>query len=590
EIELVWFQQPHIAEWLQVGVLLRAFGTVKRSGKKLQLQSPEYEVEAADDEDEIQVGRIVPVYPATRGVPQRALRTASHAVLELAEEVDGGPYDHFFPDGLAPPESYRAIHFPDDFEQLAKARDRFLFESLFSYASGLVFRRQQYRGVPASRFGVTEELDQKIRSVFPFVLSPEQDRVVAEIRRDLDGDVPMYRLLQGDVGTGKTAVSIYAILVAVRAGRQAALMAPTEILAEQHVRTLRRLLSKYPVRIDLLTGSSRAAGRQDTLDGLASGAVHVLVGTHALVQDSVQFARLGLVVIDEQHRFGVRERQRLFEKGDAPHLLVMTATPIPRSLCMTCYGDLDLSLIRERPGGQGVVTRTVAAGQQGRAFAAVREELARGRQAYFVYPLVEESEELALPAASEALERLRGVFTGQSVDWVHGRMNAEEKEERLGRFRAGEIQVLVATSVVEVGIDVPNATVLYLEDASRFGLAQLHQLRGRVGRGEHPGVCFVSTAGVSDEIKERLEVFAATPDGFGLAEEDLRRRGPGELLGRRQSGRPSRALFQPLAHLDRFAEVRKLADRFWAESENQPFRGLWSEHLPSDDADLSEFL
>jgi ATP-dependent DNA helicase RecG len=405
----------------------------------------------------------------------------------------------------------------------------------------------------------------------------------------------MYRLLQGDVGTGETAVALYALLVAVRHGEQGALMAPTEALALQHHRTLLELLAPHPrVVVRLLTGSTRTRERDEILDGLGTGKVHIAVGTHALVQDAVRFARLGVAVVDEQHRFGVRERKRLREKGEHPHILVMTATPIPRSLSMTCYGDLDLSVLRERPPGrQPVRTRIVQPGDRARALELVRRELEAGRQAYFIYPLIEESETLSLPAAEAGYERLaRDVFPEFRVGLVHGRQPAGEKDEALLAFRRGETHVLVATVVVEVGIDVPNASVLFIEDATRFGLAQLHQLRGRVGRGVHPGFCLVGLGegGAGAEARERLRIFASTDDGFRLAEEDLRIRGPGDYLGLRQAGRPLADLANPMEDLETFLDVKRLAEEFWRRPESAGYRTTWRRALLGVGSGAGEFL
>ena len=388
----------------------------------------------------------------------------------------------------------------------------------------------------------------------------------------------MHRLLQGDVGTGKTAVALYSLLIAVRNGRQGAIMAPTEVLAQQHYTTIRKYLAGHPaVRIALLTGAVTGRRRRELLEELAGGKIHIVVGTHALVQETVIMKNLGLAIIDEQHRFGVNERSRLRKKGQEPHILVMTATPIPRSLCMTIYNDLDLSIIKERPPGrQPVQTYLVKPEKKSDSIDFVRKELRAGRQAFFVYPLVEESEKLDLPAAVAGRERLATeVFPEYRVGLVHGRLSSEEKDEALESFRAGRTQILVATSVIEVGIDVPNATVLYVENAGRFGLAQLHQLRGRVGRGSHGGYCLVSLEGSGEEALKRLDIFAGTDDGFKLAEEDLRLRGPGDYLGIRQSGLPFGGFGNPVLNVEAFKKVRTLAEDFWERPESAAFIDRW---------------
>jgi ATP-dependent DNA helicase RecG len=602
----VWFNQPYLADIIGAGGRIFLYGEVKppyrgkrgRASGRLQMVAPEFELDAADPdegdevpgalsspEESLHMGRIVPIYPASRGLTQRCLRRLVHSALRI-RQVDrpgAGAYEAAVPEAIPRPRAIRSIHFPEDEAALRAARERLVREEYFRFSSRLIRRREMFRTAGAPRFEVREELDRKIRSIFPFSFTEDQDRAVGEISRDLEGPAPMYRLLQGDVGTGKTAVALYALLVAVRNRCQGALMAPTEVLAEQHVRTITGYLAKHPaVRIALLTGALPPARKREVQAGIAAGKYHIVLGTHALIQEAVKFRDLGLVVIDEQHRFGVRERAALRQKGDRPHLLVMTATPIPRSLCLTAYGDLDLSLLVHRPPGRRPV-RTVLVSGRGRekAMAAIRVELRAGRQAYFVYPLIDESETLAVPAAVAAHRRLsREVFPEFPVGLLHGRMPSEEKEERLRRFREGTDRVLVATVVVEVGIDVPNATVLVLEDASRFGLAQLHQLRGRIGRGPHSSTCFVGADEVSAEGRERLRAFAASEDGFKIAEEDLRLRGPGDFLGVRQAGWPEFVLGNPIQDIDRFLEVRGLAERFWADPRNRARFPDWD--LPED--------
>ena len=574
-VDLVWFHQPSIAEWIPAGSTLFVAGEVKRHGQNLQIVSPEFAIDTGGES--IHFGRIVPVYPLTKGISQRVLRELVWAALGSLRELPDDPFVRFHSDAGPLEDALREAHFPRGLAEIERARARFAFNRQFEFASRIVLRRRSFRDAEGVALPATDELDAKIRSLFPFALTDDQDRAVAEITRDLQGSSPMYRLLQGDVGTGKTAVAVYALLVAVRGGGQGAILAPTEVLAEQHFRTVTDLLAKYPVRVACLTGSTKTAARREILAELRSGRIHLIVGTQALLQDTVEFSRLLVAIVDEQHRFGVRERKALREKGGRPHVLVMTATPIPRSLCMTCYGDLDLSTLRERPAGRPpVVTRLVPRAKFRPAVDFVRRQLAAGRQAYFVYPLVEESEAWSLPTAVERHERLaRDVFPEFEVGLVHGRMAAAEKEAILAKFRTGEVNVLVATVVVEVGIDVPNATVIFIEDASRFGLAQLHQLRGRVGRGAHPGYCLVGTHGASREARARLEAFARTNDGFRLAEEDLRLRGPGDYLGLRQSGRPDPFGGHPLEDLERFQRVRELAESFWARPEHEPLVDCW---------------
>ena len=572
-LELVFFQRPYLVEWLRTGVHLFAYGSVKRHRGRLQLSAPEFELVDASEDDaaaSLSVGRLVPIYPLTRGVGQRQVRGLVAQALDAFERQGGGaggttPYDRFHPEGPEPLAAYRAIHFPDEEDDVARGRRRFVFDEYFRFASALWFRRRAIRRLEGRALSSDDALAAKIRSVFPFELTGDQERAVAEIVDDLCRPVPMYRLLQGDVGTGKTVVALWAMLVALRGGYQSALLAPTELLARQHHATLRGFLREHPVCIELLTSSVRGARRREIIEGLREGSVHLAIGTQALLQDDVEFRSLGLCVIDEQHRFGVRDRQRLRQKGPRPHLLVMTATPIPRSLCLTCYGDLDLSVLRERPGGRPPPrTRLLRAADLPRLYELVRAEVRAGRQAYFIYPVIEASEDSDLPAAEAAWERLsKEVFPELRVGLVHGRLDGESKAAELERFRRGETDLLVATVVVEVGIDVPAATVLAIEDASRFGLAQLHQLRGRVGRGEHRGLCLVGAGAASKETRQRLELFAKIDDGFELAEADLRLRGPGDFLGTRQSGLPEGGIGNPLEDLEEFERVRRLVDAFW---------------------------
>jgi len=591
-LEVIWFNQPYLMDYLKPGLTIFLYGEIKppyrrkRGSPRFQMIAPEFELNAADsDEGEemsLHLGRIVPIYPTTKGLGQRYLRGLVHRALEIvgADRPPGGAYAAADPGAPPRAQALRNIHFPETGEALGQAMDRLTREEYFRFASRLIRRRESFRKAGSPRFVVTRELDRKIRSIFPFRFTGDQDRSVGEIVTDLQGDSPMYRLLQGDVGSGKTAVALYALLVAVRNRHQGALMAPTEVLAEQHYRTVSRYLDRHPaVKIALLTGALPAARKQEVQAGIASGHYHIILGTHALIQEAVQFHKLGLVVVDEQHRFGVRERAALRKKGNNPHLLVMTATPIPRSLCLTAYGDLDLSLLTERPPGRkSVQTVLVSARSRPRVMEFIRDQLMKGRQAYFVYPLIDESEVLSVPAAVEAHKRLSSrIFPEFSVGLLHGRMGSEEKEERLRRFREGLDQVLVATVVVEVGIDVPNATVLFLEDASRFGLAQLHQLRGRVGRGSEKSYCLVGMDSAGREARERLKVLEATNDGFRIAEEDLRLRGPGDFTGVRQAGWPDFVLGNPLQDMERFLEIRNLAERFWKDPRNRDRFPNWDE-------------
>jgi ATP-dependent DNA helicase RecG len=439
------------------------------------------------------------------------------------------------------------MHFPDSHESLRQARQRLAFDELFLLQLGVQRQRRDWLAHKALPLETAPERFEAFLAELPFALTDAQQRVIGEIRADVAQGRPMNRLLQGDVGSGKTAVAAAAMVIAAAAGAQSALMAPTEILAEQHYRGLRRLLEPLGIHVALLTGSTPAADRAAILAGLADGSVHIIIGTHALIQPTVAFQRLGLAVVDEQHRFGVEQRAALRDKGPregdeviSPHLLVMSATPIPRTLALSLFGDLDLSVLDEMPPGrQEIKTRWLRASERERAYNFIRRQTAEGRQAYIIYPLVEESDSIDAKAAVEEFARLsQEVFPDRRLGLVHGRLRSEEKDSAMRAFAEGASDVLVATSVIEVGVDVPNSTVMVIEGADRFGLAQLHQFRGRVGRGEHQSYCILIAEDVTADAEQRLAALEATNDGFILAERDLELRGPGEFFGRRQSGLP----------------------------------------------------
>ncbi|MHB8763017.1 MAG: ATP-dependent DNA helicase RecG [Deferrisomatales bacterium] len=550
-LTLKWFRGNF--GWLQkavpAGCQVVGSGAVKTFGGRHEVHHPELEVlEAGDDPAEFE--RVVPVYSEVEGLHPRALRKIVDRAVDAAAAglVDLIP-GHLAAQWAIPPlaECYREVHRPSrggpGLERSVEAcRQALVLEEFAFLQLGLLLKKEGTGPQPGIAFRPDFRLVKALLAALPYQLTGAQRRVLGEIRRDMEALRPMHRLLQGDVGSGKTLVALIAALMAMESGYQVALMAPTEILAEQHALNLRRLCRGLPVGVALLTSSATRAEREACLAALAAGEAHLAVGTHALIQEGVEFRRLGLVVVDEQHRFGVLQRAGLVRKGENPDLLVMTATPIPRSLSLTVYGDLDLSVIDELPPGrQPVATRVAREKDLPRIYEFVRDEVRRGRQAYLVYPLVEESEALDLRAATTMAEQFgREVFPDLTVGLLHGRLRPEEKDDVMGRFARGEVDVLVSTTVIEVGIDVPNATVMVVEHAERFGLAQLHQLRGRVGRGGHRSSCvLVAGTQVSRDGWERLKVLAGTGDGFRIAEEDLRIRGPGDFLGTRQSGLPS---------------------------------------------------
>ncbi|HEV3263839.1 MAG TPA: ATP-dependent DNA helicase RecG [Gemmataceae bacterium] len=539
-LEGVWFNQPYASRRFRYGQMLTFSGKPKRYRGHWQMVSPRVQVlgDAADGN----APGIVPVYPATEDLRQEHLRPLLRRVAET--------FAGHVPEGLPPelrrerclPEVRQAlhdIHSPLTLAAAQAARRRFVYEEFLVLQLAMALRRRELRDrqrAPVLR--VSPKIDTHIRRLFPFRLTADQDRAVADICRDLASERPMQRLLQADVGAGKTAVAVYALLVAVANQHQTVLMAPTEVLAQQHWRTLGRYLEHSRVRRLLLTGALTGSQRRAALQGLRGGEVDLVVGTHALLQEDVQFARLGLVVIDEQHKFGVNQRARVRRLGPDPHYLVMTATPIPRSVALTVFGDLDLSVIRELPPGrQPVLTRWVQAGQRERVYQRLRDGLCQGRQAYVVCPLVSESDSLDLKAAAQTHAELQaGPFRDFRVGLIHGALDDRRKDVVMEQFCRRELDLLVSTSVVEVGIDVPNATLLVIEHAERFGLSQLHQLRGRVSRGDVPGECYLFADPAGDEAQQRLRVLVRTTDGFALAEKDAELRGLGEVFGTRQHG------------------------------------------------------
>jgi len=495
----------------------------------------------------MKIGRLLPVYPLSEGIGADVVRKAVIAVLpaakQLPEALPQELLNQYQLIGLT--HAIENIHFPPDRDCLSAARRRLVFDEFFYLQLGLLTRRQQQKQVETSAvLAPTGKLIDEFYQMLPFQLTNAQQRVVQEILQDLYSPEPMNRLVQGDVGAGKTVVAVVAMLAAIQAGYQAALMAPTEVLAEQHYRKLVGWFNLMHLPVELLTGSTKVAKRRQIHAHLETGELPVLVGTHALIQDQVNFHRLGLVVIDEQHRFGVQQRARLQQKGESPHVLTMTATPIPRTLALTLHGDLDVSQIDELPPGRQPIQTTILTGKQRQdAYDLIRREVAKERQVYVVLPLIEESEKLDVKSAVEEHQKLQSkVFPEFKIGLLHGRMSSAQKDEAITLFREGETEILVSTTVVEVGVDVPNATVMLIENAERFGLSQVHQLRGRVGRGKDKSYCLLMLGGSTPEARQRLQVLEQSQDGFLIAEMDLKLRGPGQVLGTRQSGLPDFAL------------------------------------------------
>lgn len=552
------------------GATVAASGLVKENKYGLTLDDPQIEViDHADGAiDSLSVGRVVPLYPLTEGVSADLVRKAVVAALPAAVHLpDALPEPVRQGHNLAPlPVAIAHIHFPPDDEVLNQARRRLVFDEFFYLQLGLLHRRREQTVETSAVLTTAGSLLEQFYALLPFSFTGAQQRVVQEILGDLQQSVPMNRLVQGDVGSGKTVVAIAAILAAIQSGYQAAFMAPTEVLAEQHYRKLVEWFNQMFLPVELLTGSTRTAKRREIHRQLQTGELPLLVGTHALIEDPVQFQRLGLVVIDEQHRFGVAQRAKLQQKGDNPHVLTMTATPIPRTLALTLHGDLDVSQIDELPPGRKPIQTTLLHGRdRPHAYDLMRREIAQGRQVYVVLPLVEESEKLDLKSAVDEHQHLQEIFPEFAVGLLHGRLSSQEKDEVIQQFRRNETQILVSTTVVEVGVDVPNASIMLIEHAERFGLSQLHQLRGRVGRGSDQSFCLLMTASKAEVAIQRLKVLEQSQDGFFIAEMDLRFRGPGEVLGRRQSGLPDFALASLINDQEVLAIAREAAGAIMAE-------------------------
>ncbi len=536
-LRAVWFNMAFMRDKFHIGQEVLLSGKVRLKGLVWEMSHPRVQfVEEAGDAD----APLLPVYKLTEGLKQQDVRAATRTALEAcANQIEEALPDEFlathdlWPIAKALPQ----IHFPTDGENLRQAQRRFVFQELLILQLALGIRRVQIRAAEAPHIDVTGKVDARIRRLIPFKLTEDQETAIAEIAEDLRSEQPMNRLLQGDVGSGKTIVAVYALLAAVAAGYQGTLMAPTEILARQHAMTLGNMLSEAKARVIELHGGLSAAERKEALRQISTGEVDLVIGTQALLQSDVQFARLGLVVIDEQHKFGVRQRAGLQAAGFQPHTLVMSATPIPRTVTITLYGDLDVSSLHGSPPGRQTV-HTYLATEEKRDdwWDFVRQKIREGRQVYVVSPRVDAGE------ATSAEERYEALANGEleefRLDVVHGRLSSEDKDERIRNFRDGETQVLICTTAVEVGLDVPNATLMTIEDGERFGLAQLHQLRGRISRGPHPGYCTVFANPKTKESQQRLEAFANTTDGFLLAEKDFELRGPGEIFGDRQHGLP----------------------------------------------------
>jgi ATP-dependent DNA helicase RecG len=564
-----WFNGRHLAEMLTSGTRLSLFGKIEfdRQYAGPIMVQPEFEILTGDDDDEsIHTGRIVPIYEAVGKVSTRLFRVFLHRILEQIEMPDDALPDQIRR-RLALPElgtALHTVHAPPagtDLRLLNEFRSpsqfRLIFDEFFWLECGLALKRTKARQAEGIPFALPKNAREQVKKMLPFKPTAAQKRVMQEIANDMKEPFPMNRLLQGDVGSGKTIVAAQAAVIALENGYQVAVLAPTEILAAQHYSYFRRLLEKLGYRVILLTGSAAARDKQQLKKAISSGYAQVMVGTHALLQQDVEFHKLGLAIVDEQHRFGVVQRLQLFEKGAKPDILVMTATPIPRTLALTVYGDLDISIIDELPPGRKpIVTRHVTETAIEKVWSFVAREIVAGRQAYVVYPVIEESETTDMKAAEKMYEHLsQAVFPQLPIGLLHGKMSSDEKESAMRRFQQNETKILVSTTVIEVGVDVPNASVMVIEHAERFGLAQIHQLRGRVGRGAHQSHCILVTSRMNDIARERIRTLVESNDGFYIADMDMRLRGPGEFFGTRQSG----ILGLHVADIFRDADILELA-------------------------------
>jgi ATP-dependent DNA helicase RecG len=569
--EAIWFGRRYVENRLRPGVELVVSGKVQLRGWRPQFVSPEF---SAADRESLHTGRVVPVYRLTSGVTQKRVRELLARVLERAlpglhDPLTAGERGTM--PGLA--DALHTAHFPEEATDVPAALDRLAFDELLALQLTLAQAREARALLTAARIAIAPDELAQLVSALPFALTEDQRVAVDEVVADLAADRPMRRLLQGDVGSGKTAVAAVALAGTVRAGWQAALMAPTEILARQHHHGLAPLLEGMGVRAEFLSGSLTAARKREIQAAIAAGEAEVVIGTHAVISEAVEFARLGLAVVDEQHRFGVAQRAALQAKGGElePHVLALTATPIPRTLALTFYGDLTISTLRHLPPGrQPIRTELRTRSALPRIEAFIAAEAGEGRQSFVVVPLVSESEVLTVASAEAELTRLQEALPSLRIGLVHGQQRADDRDLTMQGFAAGELDVLVATTVIEVGIDVPNASVMLIEDAERFGLAQLHQLRGRVGRGPHRSFCILLSDAGDELSRRRLEVLRDSSDGFAIAEEDLRLRGAGNLLGTRQSGLPPlrvASLFEP-RHLELAERARELADGLVAADPN----------------------
>jgi len=571
KIHCVWFNQPYLKEYFKTGESFILYGKVERYGKRLQMNSPEFEIISDQDDESLNTGRIVPIYTLPEMMTQRSLRKMIKGVFDeyLGAINDFLPFDIRSRNNLLNlPKSIVNMHFPESLKIQKEAYNRLAFEEFFVFQLPLILRKAKNTQRP----GIAHKVEGNLLNVFlnslPFQLTVAQQKSIAEITFDMSRPQPMQRLLQGDVGSGKTVVANISCIMAIQGGFQAAFMVPTEILAKQHYEKIKNQISNIKniekdINIGLLTGSSDKRTKDNMLKGIREGKIDLIIGTHALLEEAVEFKNLGLVVIDEQHKFGVSQRALLPQKGINPDILIMTATPIPRTLAITLYGDLDISIITELPPGRlPVKTLHFSKEKISQAYSIAKDELKKNRQVYIIYPVIEESFALDIAGAKKMFEELKaGEFKEFRLGLIHGKLKQEEQARTMEKFKDKELDMLIATTVLEVGIDIPNATCMIIEHAERFGLSQLHQLRGRVGRGTDESVCILISDAVTEEAKARLSAMVKYTDGFRIAEEDLQIRGPGEFFGKRQHGLAELKIANPLTQIQLLKKAREEAIR-----------------------------
>lgn len=588
---VTWFNQPYIKDSIKKGEKYRFFGKISRKNGIIELNSPTYD-KVGNNKN---TGKIIPIYPLTNSLTQNSLRS----IIENGIKLVNGVLPEVIPEYLINEcklmdinTATKQIHFPMDFENFNKARKRLVFDELLSMQLGLLeLKFQNEVEVKGIQYDKGVKMSDVINEL-PFKLTKAQLRVLEEIDSDMESIKPMNRLLQGDVGSGKTIVSMVSAYKAVKSGYQVAVLAPTMILAKQHLQNYQKILSKYGIRCEAIVGGMTAKNKRELLERLEMGQIDVLIGTHAIIEENVIFKKLGLVVTDEQHRFGVKQRAKIVAKGNNPDVLVMTATPIPRTLALILYGDLDISIIDELPPNRKKVeTIAVSKKYEERVNNFIKKEVDSGRQAYIVCPLVEEGEEedsSNLKAVTELYEKCKkDTFKNYKVEYLHGKMKPKEKEEIMQNFKDGKIDILISTTVIEVGVDVPNASIMVIENAERFGLAQLHQLRGRVGRGEYASYCILKFASGSDIVRQRMEIMTKTDNGFTIAEKDLQLRGSGEFFGTKQHGIPEFKIANLFQDMEELKMVQSLAlkiiaaDKNLEKEENAPLKKLVREKFTS---------